>query len=97
MFCPECRAEYEEGYTECSDCRIPLVWELPAETKTEYLEFVTVLSGNPALIAMAKSILESAEIQFIAQNERMPSPSFPIEIQVAKNDEQEARQLLEDL
>jgi Putative prokaryotic signal transducing protein len=97
MFCPECRTEYEEGYTECSDCRIPLVWELPSETKTEYLEFVTVLSGDPALFAMAKSILESAEIKYIAKNERGPYPSFPIIIQVAKNDEQEARQLLEDL
>jgi Putative prokaryotic signal transducing protein len=55
------------------------------------------LRCDPALIAVAKSILESAEITFITQNEGMPSPSFPIELQVEKQDEQEARQLLGDL
>ena len=97
MFCPECRAEYREGFTECSDCGIPLVRELPPEPKREYVEFVTVLSGNPAVIAMAKSILESAEIQYLTQNEGVPYPSLPGEIQVAKYDEQEARKLLKDL
>ena len=46
MFCPECRAEYREGFTECSDCGLPLVRELSPEPKREYVEFVTVLSGN---------------------------------------------------
>jgi hypothetical protein len=25
MFCPLCKAEYCDGFTECSDCRIPLL------------------------------------------------------------------------
>lgn len=25
MICPNCKAEYEEGYTQCSDCHIDLV------------------------------------------------------------------------
>lgn len=29
MFCPQCGAEYREGFTECADCRVPLVWEKP--------------------------------------------------------------------
>jgi len=28
MFCPECEAEYREGFTECSDCGVALVWAL---------------------------------------------------------------------
>ena len=24
MFCPKCRAEYEKGFTSCSDCHPPL-------------------------------------------------------------------------
>jgi len=35
MYCPECRAEYREGFTECSDCRVPLVAALPAEPEAE--------------------------------------------------------------
>lgn len=29
MFCPTCRAEYREGFTRCSDCRIELVERAP--------------------------------------------------------------------
>jgi hypothetical protein len=25
MFCPLCQSEYRDGFTECSDCRVPLV------------------------------------------------------------------------
>ena len=35
MFCPKCRCEYREGFTECADCRAPLVSELPPEPKPE--------------------------------------------------------------
>jgi hypothetical protein len=28
MFCPNCKAEYREGFTECSDCQVPLVRDL---------------------------------------------------------------------
>ena len=29
MFCPQCGAEYREGFDECSDCRILLADRLP--------------------------------------------------------------------
>jgi hypothetical protein len=29
MFCPACKAEYRSGFTECSDCQVPLVETLP--------------------------------------------------------------------
>ena len=28
-WCPKCRSEYREGFTECADCRVALVDELP--------------------------------------------------------------------
>ena len=110
MFCPKCKAEYREGFTECSDCKVPLVWELPQEPKQEYiepepnLEFVTVFAtGNPAVIAMAKSILEDAGIQYFVQGETMQfveginPAAWPTEIKVGKDDEEEAIKLLENL
>ena len=29
MYCPQCRVEYFEGFTECSDCRVPLLAGTP--------------------------------------------------------------------
>jgi hypothetical protein len=29
MFCPQCRAEYRDGFTRCADCDINLVGQLP--------------------------------------------------------------------
>jgi hypothetical protein len=31
MFCPQCKAEYRQGFTRCADCDVDLVWELPPE------------------------------------------------------------------
>lgn len=31
MYCPQCHSEYREGFEVCSECRIPLVSELPEE------------------------------------------------------------------
>ena len=30
MICPNCRAEYRDGFTTCADCEIPLVADLAA-------------------------------------------------------------------
>ncbi len=30
MFCPQCKAEYRQGFTRCADCDIDLVHEAPA-------------------------------------------------------------------
>jgi hypothetical protein len=31
MFCPECKAEYRQGFIRCSDCDVDLVYELAGE------------------------------------------------------------------
>src|SRR3954470_17021807 len=33
-FCPNCEAEYREGFTVCPDCNVELVAELTQENKT---------------------------------------------------------------
>src|SRR5207248_1896733 len=70
VLCPQCGAQYREGFMECSDCRIPLVAEMPHERKASVdpdpdLELVTVLeSGDRLMIAAATSLLEEAGIPF---------------------------------
>ena len=36
MFCPKCGAEYRPGFTECTDCFLPLVAEPPEETAHDH-------------------------------------------------------------
>lgn len=70
MFCPKCRTEYREGYSECADCHVELVPELPEEPKPEFVEFIEVLATyNPADIAFLKSLLESEGIQYFFKGE----------------------------
>ena len=111
MFCPKCRTEYLEGIYECTDCGEKLVWELPPDPRKQPLELVTVLTTeNPILLALARSILEGegipcqvkgegfhnmfawsgADVKFSPLNE-------PVQIQVRKEDENDAREILKDL
>lgn len=102
MFCPKCGAEYKEEFKECADCQVRLVKELPPERKPEpdylYRDLVTVFAtwSAPAL-AVAKSILQTAKIEYFVKGEMFPYKGVPVELQVGKDDEEEARKLLEAL
>jgi Putative prokaryotic signal transducing protein len=114
MFCPRCGGEYRSGFTECADCLVPLVAqrpEVPPTPSDSDMEFVTIFrTGNAALIPLATSLLESAEIGFITRGEgvqdligwgRFPAglnaAVGPVEFQVASDDAEEAGSLLVDL
>ena len=103
LFCPQCRAEYREGFLECADCQRFLVAELPPQPLPQPdLDLVTVLAtGRPALIAVAKSLLEDSGIAYLTQNEGLhdlfPVHRFRVHIQVRQEDEGEATALLADL
>jgi hypothetical protein len=75
VYCPKCGAEYREGFTECSDCRLALVWEkqdlepepdnAPPARGDPDLPLVTVLeSSDPLVIAAAQGLLDEAAIPF---------------------------------
>ena len=79
MFCPQCRAEYREGFFRCSDCDIPLVDQLPADRsvtdrrrgfETDHPELV-VLRTFPTVIEadLAKSALESVGIDSMVRSD----------------------------
>ncbi len=69
MYCPQCLAEYRGGFTECSDCHVPLSAgtppEAPASLFDPTLDLVVVLETNDSVqLAMAKGLLENAGIPF---------------------------------
>lgn len=114
MFCPKCKAEYEPHVRNCKDCQVALVESLPPEPpepEPSYQELVTVYSApSPAMLDMAQSILQSAEIKYYIKGELIQNiiafgtygGSFnlsvgPPEIQVAPDDAEEARILLNEL
>ena len=108
MFCPVCRDEYREGFRRCSDCDADLVEALPSVAEPAPFEMVTVLeTGDQSRIVVARSVLESAGIPCVARNERLQNlfgwgsigtgfsvPMGPIRLQVLKEDEEVARELL---
>ncbi len=111
MFCPKCGAKYEEGVTACSECNVPLVNEPPGQTEPGFVRFVTVYeTGDPALIAFAKSILQSEGIRYFVGGESLQdlfaggrlgtgfNPVIgPVKIQVDEQDAEKAKELLRQI
>jgi hypothetical protein len=109
MYCPQCRVEYREGFTECSDCHVPLLTGAPPPEPTDPsspdLGLVVVLATNDSiLLALAKGLLEDAGIPFFALGQIAtliqdvdPFLHKMVRIQVPRDREAEARQILETL
>ena len=59
MFCPQCRAEYRDGFIRCSDCSVELVENLAASDhpRTIRIGRETILSLVAAIMAVAISAL----------------------------------------
>ena len=101
MYCPKCRAEYQEGFTECADCGVALVRELPPEEEPEYLEYEEVLATyNAGDIAMVTSLMEKERLTYYFKGEHfhcLRPLAEPVRLMVLKDQAPEARELLEDL
>jgi hypothetical protein len=97
MFCPECRAEYIEGITECKDCKVPLVEALPPQQPYNFIEILSTF--NLGDIAMIKSLLDSEEIAyyFIGENfNRLDQLVQPARLIVREDHVERAREVLGD-
>jgi hypothetical protein len=105
MICPHCKAEYRQGFLECSDCQIPLVGDFPQDVAPrpgEPIKLVTILkSGNDADLVVAQSLLQDAGIDYLVRNKGQhalyPVGGLGVEIQVRMDDVVEAECLLEAL
>jgi hypothetical protein len=109
MYCPQCRVEYRDGFTECSDCHVPLSAGTPppepADLSNPALGLVVVLETNDRLqLFLAKGLLEDAGIPFfvLGQIATLIQDVDPflhkwVRVQVPRDRETEARELLDQL
>jgi hypothetical protein len=71
MYCPQCKAEYREGFSICADCRVELVETLPVDPEPDFVEFKEILATySPADIAFLKSLLDSEDVQYFFKGEQ---------------------------
>ena len=95
MFCPKCLAEYRDGFTQCSDCQVLLVQELPPKISPQpHMNLVTVLETiDINLLMVSKSFLDAAKINYVVEGESIMDPlstialygrKKPTRLQVAK-------------
>ena len=109
MYCPQCLDEFREGFTECSDCHVPLLAgtppEEPASKFDPTLDLVVVLETNDSVqLAMAKGLLEDAGIPFFILGQIATLVQDVdgflhkwVRVQVPRDREAEAKELLEEL
>jgi hypothetical protein len=108
MYCPNCGAEYREGFSVCPGCDVPLVNEPLEQEDPEFIKFVTVYrTGDPGFIALAKSIFESEGVRYFIKGEGLQdlfacgrlgtgfNPLIgPVEIQVDEKEAEKGKDLL---
>jgi hypothetical protein len=63
MFCPDCEAEYKEGFTSCPDCNVELVSELTPETRVHDIE-----AGTSVPLQSFKSSAEAEMVNELLVN-----------------------------
>ncbi len=80
MICPNCHAEFRDGFTTCSDCEIPLVEDLQSVDPEAGLaddaatgaggpgDLVPLVElGSPEMLGTLLERLEEAEIPYVVQ------------------------------
>jgi hypothetical protein len=107
MYCPQCGLEYRDGFTECSDCRVPLSAGTPPPEPADGFDpsigLVVVLETNDRIqLAMAKGLLEEAGIPFFVLGQITMLVTDVdgflrkwVRLQVPRDREAEAREVLE--
>jgi hypothetical protein len=111
--CPECNVEYIDNAIRCSDCDVELTLGPPVPPIPEEhpdLEIETVYAtGDPAVVALVKSLLEDAGIEYFTKGDeiqdliglgRLGGLNYvigPVEFEVSAEDAPAARELLAHL
>jgi hypothetical protein len=104
VFCPQCKTEYRQGFSECSDCGVALVESLDsAEDPTNQDLALAWRGSDPAGFSAATAALEGAGIRSypisdhdqIAWGLAIPRPRYGI--LVRKSDLSEAQDLVSSI
>lgn len=99
MFCPICRAEYREGFKECTDCDCDLVEKLePIREMPGFVKVATIFrEGN---IAVIKASFDKTEIEYYfdgEQSHRLAPVPLAARLMVREDCRREAESILRDL
>lgn len=106
VICPNCKAEYKHGIYVCADCDVPLVDVLPDDESSGSAEFQenvftdVFITSNAGEIAMIKSLLDDAGIDYYFQGERFASVhsgAYPSRLFVRADQCEEVLEILRDL
>ena len=99
MYCPACRAEYREGFLECTDCDVDLVKKLePIRKMPGFVKMATIFrEGN---IAVIKASFDKTEIEYFFEGEhshRLAPVPLAARLMVREDFRREAESILKDL
>ena len=103
MFCPKCGEEYRWDVMVCPTCDVDTVDRRPGPEPTPDVDLVRVFAtGDPALIAFAKSLLEGDDIEYFVRGEDLQNmfglaAGGPAEFWVREDDADLASELLREL
>jgi len=100
MFCPKCKSEYRDGFTECADCFIALVSELSTVSEqNEYVDLKELLTTtDQGEIVLFKSMLEGEGIPFLVQGDHFSTTQahgMTVRFLVPKDYLEQARELFD--
>ena len=103
MICPNCKCEYIKGVTQCADCGVPLVDELPPIPETADRPAVVSVweGGDPGERAAVEEALEEAGVPVVDQENAghlfFPSMNPQTNIFVSAENLERAKKILADL
>ena len=72
MICPQCGAEFRQGFYRCNDCDVSLIPKPPPAPPEDHTaeEYVQVFETSETdVIPVIKSLLEGAEIAYLTEGE----------------------------
>ena len=111
MLCPSCGASFSEPLTECPECGVELSETRLGPPPDPTIQFASVFTtGDPGVIAVAKSLLDAEGIEYLVRAEGLQDLfgwgrlgagytilAGPAEFVVREDDAARARELLADL
>ena len=111
MDCPSCGGSFSESVAQCPECGVELADARTGPPPDPTIQFASVLTtGDPGVIAVAKSLLEAEGIEYLVRAEGLQDLfgwgrvgagynilAGPADFVVREDDAARARELLADL